>query len=860
MSGFEQKNRLLQLLTPLEENRLLLKSFDGEEQMSGLFRYQLEMVSEDLDVPIDDIVGKPVSFGIKSRDRKQIRWWNGVVSRAQALPVEEHMGRYRAEVVPWLWFLTRTSNCAIHQNISVPEVAEKTFRKLGFDAFDNQLKSKYGPWEYLTQYRETAFAFISRLFEIEGIFYFFKHEKNRHTLVFADAPEAHKPTPGAERVRFQNVLGPGAHHNEDSVRDWQYHSVFTTGRYTHRDYNFLKPETTLHSEVPSKTRKTNASKFEFYDYPGEYEIHEDGESWAKLRMEEEETTDGFATASGDARHLQPGFRFELHSHDRRDQNRAWVVTNIRHAAKEGTFHAGRQVEPGQYRNEFRCSPSDVTLRPERRTPRHIMRGPQTAIVVGKKGEEIFTDEHGRVKVQFHWDREGKRDQDSSCWVRVAQPWAGKGYGAMFLPRVGQEVIVDFLESDPDRPIITGRVYNAVQTPPWELPKYKNYSGIKTHSTKDGSPDNFNELRFDDTKGQELFLEHAELNFQRTVEQDSRERVGRDEYIEVERNRREMVGGSEDLTVEQEVSHSYGKKYSLRVGDDAHEKAGGDFALEASKNIHLKAGSRIILDAGSGITFIGPNGHIDVSSSGVVIQGSLVYINSGIPHSGYGPGPNARIPDLPGLTNLGVKNHAAQSEKEAEYSSRSAARQTEAGGQALSQAASQWADAYQKSNGNKAEHRAAADTAAKTLPSQLSDLAKKLVDFGVNTGRKAGQTTKETGQTAKETGQATAQKANETVAELMDQVGKGAQKVQQTAFGLAQSVASSATEEAKKRAEQLESGMDAAAKAARDAAEEFQKAAAKAKEMAEGLKDPALEQGLAGLASGLRSLGEGLTRQ
>lgn len=645
MGDLKQANRFLQLETPLGEDRLLLKSFEGSEEISGLFQYRLEMVSEENDLDLDQLVGKPVSFGVRHREKNEFRWWNGIVCKAWHHPEEDRLTHYGAEVVPWFWFLTRSSDCFIRQKIEVKDVLKDVFRRFGFNQHSIQVTRPHTPWPYLTQYRETHFSFLSRIMEEEGIYYYFQHEKGKHTMVVTDDMSVHQPCPHQARMRFQTSRGPGTYLAEDGIYHWEFHSQFQSGKYTHAEWNFLKPEVKLSSEVPAKTKKAGVRQFELYDFPGEYEEREEGDNWATTRMEEQELDNEFARGSGDSRSLTPGFRFELYGHDRRDQNRQYLVTEIKHIGEEGSFFAGDQSGSGRYSNEFRCIPATVQYRPRRKTPKHIMRGLQTAIVVGAKPEEIHTDEHGQVKVRFHWDREpDKKDEDRSCYIRVSQPWAGKNWGAMFLPRVGQEVVVDFLEGDPDRPLIVGRVYNATQAPPWELPKNKNWSGIKTRSTREGGAENYNELRFDDTKGKEEFLLHAERDMTITVEHDTNEHVEHDRFLTVDGIQSEQVKKDLHSTVEGERREQVGKNLSLNVGGQAHQKAADLYTLESGGEIHLKAKGRIILDAGGGITFLGQGGssYIDVTAAGIVIQGPMVWLNCGLPNAGLG------IPSMPEL--------------------------------------------------------------------------------------------------------------------------------------------------------------------------------------------------------------------
>lgn len=628
MAALSQNKRLFYIDTPLGKDKLLVRKLHGREALSEAFFYSVDAVSEDPRVNVGDIVGKQITLAIRQSDETSLRYFNGYVRRAKNLPPVGYLFQYRLEVVPWLWLLTRTADCYIHQNKSVVDVVKWVFQKYGFTDYRVDLTGTYGPWEYLTQYRETAFEFVNRLLEIEGIYYYFEQKQGKHTMVIADRVAASKPCPHQSRMKMERAFGRGYMRVEDTIFSWESEKNVRSGKYTHTDYDFIKPKTDLMTTVDSRCKSTDNSKFELYDYPGEYEERQDGDTWVRCRMEEEETDVEFVRGTSCARSLMPGFKFDLTGHERRDQNKSYVVTEVVHSGEEENFLPEDQGRPGRYSNSFRCIPQDTPYRAPRKTPKHIMRGVQSAVVVGKAGEEIWCDKYGRVKVQFHWDRVGKKDEGSSCWIRVSQPWAGQGYGGMWIPRIGQEVIVDFYEGDPDRPIITGRVYNSDQMPAWALPGKMNWSGFKTRSTKGGSADNANELRFDDTKGSENIVLHAEKDLEISVEKetvfetgtDHFEYVGNDHTSEVAKNRDSTIGENCVITVGKEISVSSGTSTSVSVGSDA--------ALDAGMEVHIKGGTKVVIEAGMQLSLKAAGGFVDIGPAGVTIQGTMVKINSG----------------------------------------------------------------------------------------------------------------------------------------------------------------------------------------------------------------------------------------
>jgi type VI secretion system secreted protein VgrG len=672
----KQDNRSLAIKTALGPDVLAVRSIAVQEQISRLFQIEAELSSEDSGIDLDKVIGKDVTLRLNVA-QKDKRYFAGIVSRL--VQVANHGGHahYRATIVPWLWFLTRTSDCYIFQDMTVPDIIEDVFKHFGFNDYKLKLSATYPKWEFCVQYRETDFNFVSRLMEQEGIYYYFEHEDGKHTLVLADSISAHKPFPGYAEVTFHE-LEQGAAARE-VISDWTVEKEVQPVAYAVQDFDFKKPKTSLlaSSNVP---RKYGKAEYEIYDYPGEYLEHGEGERLADVRLNELQSQYEVLHGQASARGLAAGHTFKLKNHPRADQNREYFITGASLRADAGEFAAavGGGVGTGEF---FSCSVTAIDksqqFRPARLTPKPIVQGPQTAIVVGPSGEEIYTDEHARVKVHFHWDRHDKSDENSSCWIRVSQYWAGKEWGTIHIPRIGQEVIVEFLEGDPDEPIITGRVYNADQVPPYALPANKTQSGIKSRSSKGGSAPNFNEIRFEDKKGSEEVYIHAEKDQNNVVEHDETtkvghdrtEDVGNDEKISISNDRTESVGREESisiggnrtedvtknesvtvgenrtLSVSKDETKDIGGKRSLSVGKDESvevaenrtksvgkdetvtvqgdlkETVGKSQSTKVSKGIVVDAGDEIMLKTGSASITMKKDGTITIKGKDVNIEGS-----------------------------------------------------------------------------------------------------------------------------------------------------------------------------------------------------------------------------------------------
>jgi type VI secretion system secreted protein VgrG len=645
LGTYTQDNRLIQILTPLDKDVLLLQSFHGQEGISNPFQFELKMHSENRSIAFDSIVGKKTTIKLELAD-KSVRHINGIISSFSQGGASTTFAFYYATLVPWLWFLTRTSDCRIFQNISVPDIIQKIFQEYGFSDFKNKLHGSYAPREYCVQYRETDFNFVSRLMQEEGIYYFFEHKADKHTLVFADYPTEFKPCPDQPAARYESAENVGR--TEEVVTDWGIGQEVRPGKYSVKDFDFEKPSLNLLSMVSGKDTR----KYEIYDYPGEYKNLDEGERIAGMRIQEEETPQIVVNGASRCRGFLSGHRFRLKDHYRRDLNKEYVLTSIYHTCEAGTNYRSSDTEAAndfEYVNKFLCTPYPSPFRPPRTAPVPVVHGTQTAIVVGPPGEEIYVDKYGRVKVQFHWDREGKYNEKSSCWIRVSHPWAGKGWGAISIPRIGQEVVVDFLEGDPDRPIITGRVYNAEQRVPYGLPGDKTRSTMKSNSSKGGG--GYNEIRLEDKKGSEQMFIHAQKDMDMRVKHDKMETVENDSHLTVTKNKADLVGGSNSLSVKGEHKQYCDSKFSLKVKGNVFEEFLSSHKL-AVTNEHLLQAAKVILQAGQEFTIQGPGCFIKLDPTGITIQGVMVRINSG---------------GMPGMSSISGKGSDPDKPKDAEGS-------------------------------------------------------------------------------------------------------------------------------------------------------------------------------------------------
>ena len=599
------------LQSPLPPQDLLIESMTASTGLSHLGEAHLGLLSEKSDVDPKDLLGKPVTVTVQLDDEHPARYFHGYVTQ---FGMRSHRGRYfgyQAVVRPWLWFLTRTADCRIFQDMTVPDIVKKVFDDHSTANFTFKLFRSYRPWVYCVQYRESDYNFIARLLEHEGIYWYMEHTDGDSQLVLVDSHSAHDVSPGCESLHYY-ARTDTALPDFEWISDWTSTCEVQTDAVELTSYDFERPSTAL--KVDAKQSHTyDLAPLQMFDFQGDYIQTSDGQQLAEDRMDEQYARYQLAHGVSNATAIKDGHLLTLDQHPRDDQNANYLVTALSVHLQADGYESG--TAGAAYQCEFSAIPSSQQFRPPRRTPKPFVQGPQTAIVVGPAGDEIFTDKYGRVKVQFHWDRLGKKNEKSSCWVRVSHPWAGKNYGVIHIPRIGQEVVVDFLEGDPDQPIITGRVYNAEQMPPWDLPGNATQSGILTRSSKGGSAANANALRFEDKKGAEQVWLHAEKNQDIEVENDETHWVGHDrtktvdhdETSHIKHDRTETVDHNETITIGVDRTEKVGNNEKITIGVNRTENVG------SNENITIGANRTESVGANESIT-IGSNRTITVGAN------------------------------------------------------------------------------------------------------------------------------------------------------------------------------------------------------------------------------------------------------
>lgn len=655
MGQLKQENRFLTITDfSLGKDTFVISALEGSESVSGLFEFQLDVLSENLEISPDKIVGKAVTATVHTDEP---RYFNGFVKSFTFGEISAHNHRqYRIVMVPWLWFLDKSQDCRIFQKKTTKEIVEAVFSQAGFSDFD--FKAAGGQVrEYCVQYNETNFEFVSRLLEEDGIAYYFTHSKDKHQLILVDKPNAYEEVAQTD-LEFSKGNMPNS-----QITAWERVAEFRKGQWTLNDYNFLEPTKDLKASSNSRSAYANNSKFEHYEYPGFYDPGI-GKDIVKIRLEAEESLRETVHGASDCSSFYAGGKFSMAKHDTATEHGGYILVGVNHQATDTSFFTGEEGESG-YDNDFICIPEDVPFRPQPVHQKPYMKGPQSALVVGPSGEEIYIDEYSRIKVQFFWDREGKNDENSTCFIRVMQSLAGSQWGTSFIPRIGQEVIVNFLDGDPDRPLVTGAVYNAKNKPVYEA---KTQSGIKTRSTKGGNAQNYNELRFEDKKGSEQVYIHAEKDFDShvennqslTVENDRSKDIGNDESYSVGANRSKDIGGNQTETIGKDKStrvkgnhvenvgknmtinidkdkntsvsgnhvESVGKNMTINIEKDLRETVSGSYvervtkdSSHSAKTITFKADKQITLQTGSAKIVMKSNGDITISGKNINVKGS-----------------------------------------------------------------------------------------------------------------------------------------------------------------------------------------------------------------------------------------------
>ena len=616
--------RPIEFLAPSIKDVIWIRRAYGTEELGRMSEFHLELVSPTRDIDLDTVLGERVSLKIQRLGDKA-RYLNGHVTRFSYLGRRGRHHAYNAIVHPWLWFLTRTTDYKIHRG-TVPEIIKAIIAEHGFSE-DVEFKQtrNYLERNFCVQYGETDFNLVSRLMEEEGLYYFFRHEEGKHSMVITDDMNSLEPFKDYEEIPFAG-FDREVREDEEVISDWQLTREIQPGKYVLRDFDYKKPSFDMVVRSPSKKKPHKFSELELYEYPGGYFETEYGDRQVTSRLDEIHSRYELIEGHGNARGIAVGCLFKLTNHPREEQNRQYLIVRttleLRVPDYESFGASGSPFECG-----FKALDGKHEFRPARITSKPRIYGPQTATVVGPKGDEIHTDlKHGlaRVKVQFHWDRYGKNDENSSCWIRVAQPWAGKGWGSVSLPRIGQEVVIDFLEGDPDRPLITNRVYNGDNKPPYPTGMV---SGLKSNTHKGKGS---NEMSMDDTAGKEKVFTHAQYDMTTVVEHDDSHTVNNgNKTITVKTGTHtETIKGNTKVTVQTGT-------HELRVdANSSKHTAKNDITIASdTAHIYVQANTNIQLHVGASTLWMGSNGDISLNGVNISINGSAsVTIHGGIVHS------------------------------------------------------------------------------------------------------------------------------------------------------------------------------------------------------------------------------------
>lgn len=630
----------------------------GTEELGRLYLFQLELLSTSNTLKPGDLLGQDISVEL-SQPAGGERQFNGIVTTFRIVAPGDktgnRMARYEATVRPRLWLLTRASHCRFFYEMTVPDIVTKVLQDYHVD-LSNKCAATYPTLEHCAQYRETDFDFVSRLLEREGIYYYFEHKGGKHTLVLTDSGDVHAPLDHYASIPYDLGFDPMT--EKEGIYEWMAGAELQTGTYEVNDYDFEKPSASNQQGLLSRSTRPkvyDAPTYTMQEHLSGHVQSSDGDRYAKVGVEIRQARNDSIAGRSTVRAIWPGGLFRLTDHASDDQNRDYLVVRANYEINSDEYISTRNVSLPLFDCHFVALRKDNHFRSERLTPRPVVGGPQTAVVVGPDGDEIHTDKYGRIKVQFHWEQFAPPADAGArmkrCWARVSQGWAGKNWGAFFLPRIGQEVIVDFIEGDPDRPLVTGSVYNASLMPPYALPANAALSTLKSNSTKGGG--GYNEVRFDDTKGSEQLFFHAEKDHETWIKNDALTNVANDrhlkiggsEYVEVDGKRNDAVKGDQNTQVDGNVS--------LKVGQGMQEKVGMNYAIDAGANIHIKAGANVVIEAGAMLTLKVGGAFVVIDPMSVSVVGTPIKLNSG-GSAGSGDGASPTAPTAPTDADDGTK--------------------------------------------------------------------------------------------------------------------------------------------------------------------------------------------------------------
>lgn len=608
---------------------LLFWKLNGTEALSSAFEITVQLLSTDARIERKALLGQPMTVSIPTQNLMATRYLNGKITKVSVSSTELSGTRYAVYSLvmePDLWPLKRDRNLRIFQSQTVTQIIKTLLSEYNVTVED-KLTGNYRVWEYCVQYQESSFNFISRLMELEGIYYYFRHEADKHTMVLMDSAQQHQPFSGYETIPY-HVTPSGGSTSEEGISLWSLEDQVTPGLYSIDDYDFRKPNAWMF-QARQNPASPSPGQIDVYDWPGHFIDHDHGEFYAKIRQEVWQAQHQQVTASGTALGLAPGNTFTLLNAPFFSDNGEYLTIKAVYDFEENSY-ASSNSGSTIHKVDIVVIPSDVTFRPQPTAEWPRTHGPQTAKVVGPKGESIWTDKYGRIKVKFHWDRLAKGDDTSSCWVRVSSAWAGQGFGGVQIPRVNDEVVIDFINGDPDRPIVTGRVYNEASMPPWALPAAATQMGFLSRS-KDGSPDNANALRFEDKAGEEQVWIQAQKNMDTHVKADETQ----------------TVGGNQTISVEKALSSTVSGTYDQKTQWTRSELVGSDYVLKVQGGMVLASGEGISLVSGDSMLTLMPNGtislqckqfQINASGQAEINTGGTLDLNINVPGTAAQPSP------------------------------------------------------------------------------------------------------------------------------------------------------------------------------------------------------------------------------
>jgi type VI secretion system secreted protein VgrG len=685
MAGFTQANRLMQFTSPLGKDVLLIESLGGREEISCLFEYHIELLAE-ADTVIDPkaMIGAKVAVALSLNDAQGSRWINGIVASFEQCAGDSEFDAYRARIVPSMWQLTLSSNCRVFQNKTVLEIAKAVIGEYGLSLSD-QTSASYKQLEYCTQYSESDFHFVSRLLEESGIFYWFEHTDQDNKIVLGDGRNAYRDCPLSASIPY--ALSEQGAEGAYGARVVEFTSTATmiSGKHSTADYNYRD---FARADVPDKNSSSPFGKnaFDEYLYPAGGEgyandatqVSKDLESlYLETRALAADSMAEVFRGGSNARSFCAGYTFSLTKNPRDAWNRKYLLTAVTlHADQLPPYRTSDTWQGSGYSNRFTAVSSDIVFKPALTFMKPRIYGPQTALVVGPAGEEIYLDALGRAKVQFFWDKQNARKSTvDTTWVRVAQSWAGNGWGAYFWPRVNDEVVIQFLNGDPDNPVITGSVYNGVNTPKYALPDNSTRSGLVTRSSKGGSAQNANELRFEDKMGSEQVYLHAEKDIDVSIEHDRRisvgnndslivtgkqtEQIGVDYHRQIKSNSVEQIGSNSDISIGSNLTEQVGGNHSLNVSSNQSIQVGSAYSMNANNTVYINGGMSVVIEAGMELSLIASGNFITIGPAGVAISGTMVLINSGgaAGSGSAGSTPSPATPAAPDTADDGSKGGA-----------------------------------------------------------------------------------------------------------------------------------------------------------------------------------------------------------